>query len=35
MKGLGLKPEFHVYAGMQHEINSDALADLVNWLRGS
>ncbi|MFL9899393.1 alpha/beta fold hydrolase [Paraburkholderia fungorum] len=35
LKGLGLKPEFHVYAGMQHEINSDALADLVNWLRGS
>jgi phospholipase/carboxylesterase len=35
LKGLGLKPEFHVYPGMQHEINSDALADLVSWLRGS
>jgi phospholipase/carboxylesterase len=35
LKGLGLKPELHVYPGMQHEINSDALADLVNWLQGS
>jgi phospholipase/carboxylesterase len=35
LKDLGLKPEFHVYPGMQHEINRDALADLVRWLRGS
>jgi phospholipase/carboxylesterase len=35
LKGLGLRPEFHVYPGMQHEINSAALADLVNWLQGS
>jgi phospholipase/carboxylesterase len=33
LRGLGLMPEFHVYPGMQHEINRDALQDLVNWLK--
>jgi phospholipase/carboxylesterase len=31
--GLGLTPAFHVYPGMQHEINRDALQDLVRWLQ--
>jgi phospholipase/carboxylesterase len=33
--GLHLTPEFHVYPGMQHEINQDALRDLVIWLQKS
>jgi phospholipase/carboxylesterase len=33
--GLHLTPEFHVYPGMQHEINQDALKDLVTWLQKS
>jgi phospholipase/carboxylesterase len=30
---LGVRPEFHIYPWMGHEINSAALADLVHWLK--
>lgn len=35
LEQLRLTPEFHVYPGMQHEINQAALQDLVNWLQAS
>jgi phospholipase/carboxylesterase len=35
LKRLGLTPELHIYPTMAHEINRDALRDLVNWLSGS
>jgi phospholipase/carboxylesterase len=33
LKRLGVRPEFHVYPGMTHEINNAALGDLVHWLK--
>lgn len=33
LRGLGMQPEFHLYPGMHHEINRDALRDLVHWLQ--
>ena len=33
LKGMGLKPEFHQYAGMGHTISNDVLADLMKWLK--
>ena len=29
---LGLKPEFHQYEGMGHQISKDVINDLINWL---
>lgn len=29
---IGLKPEFHQYAGMGHSISKDVLKDLLQWL---
>lgn len=29
---LGLKPEFHTYAGMEHTISGEVLGDLIKWL---
>ncbi len=33
LKGIGLKPEFHEYAGMGHTISKEVLNDLLKWLR--
>jgi phospholipase/carboxylesterase len=33
LKSIGLKPEFHAYAGMGHAISSDAMRDLIRWLK--
>jgi phospholipase/carboxylesterase len=33
LRRLGMRPEFHLYPGMGHEIDSDALGDLVHWLK--
>lgn len=30
---MGLKPEFHSYAGMDHTISKEVIADLQKWLR--
>lgn len=29
---IGLKPEFHTYAGMEHTISAEVLSDLIKWL---
>jgi phospholipase/carboxylesterase len=33
LKSIGLKPEFHEYAGMGHSISNTVLNDLVSWLK--
>ncbi len=33
LKNIGLKPEYHEYAGMGHTISNDVLRDLVKWLQ--
>lgn len=33
LNSIGLKPEFHEYAGMGHAISNDVMADLVKWLK--
>jgi phospholipase/carboxylesterase len=33
LQRLGMRPEFHIYPGMGHEIDNDALGDLVHWLK--
>ncbi len=33
LKSMGLKPEYHEYAGMGHSISNDVLHDLVKWLQ--
>jgi len=33
LKNMGLKPEYHEYAGMGHTISNDVLRDLVKWLQ--
>jgi len=32
LKVLGLKPDFHTYDGMGHQINKEVLKDLLAWL---
>jgi phospholipase/carboxylesterase len=32
LQDLGITPEYHLYPGMQHQINDTALEDLVTWL---
>ncbi len=33
LKSMGLKPEYHEYAGMGHTISNDVLRDLAKWLQ--
>ncbi len=33
LKSIGLKPDFHEYAGMGHSISSDVLRDLLTWMK--
>lgn len=33
LKSIGLKPEFHAYDGMGHQINKEVLKDLLAWLK--
>lgn len=33
LRQLGINPEYHIYSGMQHEINEASLHDLVSWLQ--
>lgn len=35
LAGLGLKPEFHEYAGMNHTISEAEIQDLKAWLEKS
>lgn len=32
LKSIGLRPEYHEYAGMGHSINNNVLEDLSKWL---
>jgi phospholipase/carboxylesterase len=32
LSGLGLKPEFHTYPGMNHTISAAEVQDLKAWL---
>lgn len=33
LRSIGLKPEFHAYAGMGHDINNNVLTDFLKWLQ--
>ncbi|MEA3119169.1 MAG: phospholipase/carboxylesterase [Paraburkholderia sp.] len=33
LRQLGIKPEYHVYPGMRHEISEAPLHDLISWLQ--
>jgi phospholipase/carboxylesterase len=35
LESRGLRPEFHAYAGMQHEVSTDEISQLDHWLETS
>ncbi|MBD1589701.1 alpha/beta hydrolase [Pseudomonas typographi] len=35
LQRLGVTPQFHVYPGMDHTVNTQEVTDLATWLQGS